>query len=196
MTTKRCFECEQDKPSDMFYKSRFAKDGLSLLCGYCLHKNGKLCSGCGKHKSIQEFPADKENFISYCQECINTKDPPDLSKWCSSCGKEKPQKDFRKNKRNEDGLASHCKQCRSFLRKRKKKCSGCRKEFLQDRSSKDDLTSYCLECTRKHNSNKRCSSCGKEKSRKDFHREGHNKDGLYSRCKKCRYAYRHSKKCL
>jgi len=85
----------------------------------------KICTKCGKEKSLPEFYKSvygKGGVESMCKECrqswnrnyhskANYLPQIEGNKRCAKCGKMVPVNDFSFNRRNKDGRGSYCKSC-------------------------------------------------------------------------------------
>jgi predicted RecA/RadA family phage recombinase len=152
----------------------------------------KVCSKCGKRKSVDKFFSNsiaKDGLHSQCKECnvesvkISLAKKKELieegtfafpkTKVCSICGKDKKAEDFSVNASTKDGLSSKCKDCYN-----EKQTAGLKKkkELMEDGSFVFPKT-------------KVCSVCGKRKKAESFNIHVGSKDGLHSKCKKCKAAY-------
>lgn len=188
---KWCNSCRTFKPLSEFHKCSSESSGLSYKCKECVkkeyHKNKKLvvkvevvvtekvCLGCGKLKSIDEFHNNKQfksGKHSRCKECVNAdirknqrgrKFPrrTEGTKLCSGCGVHRPVGDFNSCPTHSDGLTSWCKECVRGIEYERtaegfKVCSDCGlklpvEDFYTNKKVKDGLTARCKKCTNKAN---------------------------------------------
>jgi 5-methylcytosine-specific restriction endonuclease McrA len=88
---------------------------------------------------------------------------------CSSCGFIKPRTEFDKNRAARNGLALHCKSCKS--------------DEGKARSAKRVASGYVFV------ENKICSKCNSEQNRDAFGVCAGNRDGLHAWCKQCASAH-------
>lgn len=87
MKSKNCRVCKNRKELSEFYKHRYYKDGLAIICKTC----------------VLEYDRQRQ---------LNHPGPKTTgTKTCSMCKVEKSISEFTKRLRNKDGLRSCCKQC-------------------------------------------------------------------------------------
>jgi hypothetical protein len=126
-SSKTCFKCGDEKPSEEFHANKSSKDGRRDICKICrnnAHINElpvekeiiKTCNQCGEEKSLEDFPTDKRNKDNRggtCYTCFNEKRRVHRTKTCSKCIEEKSLEDFHVNKSSKDGRRGTCKLCQN-----------------------------------------------------------------------------------
>ena len=94
MTVKRCSRCKREKPRTAFGPNQRAKDGLDYRC--------RDCHRAYNREYRKKIAARKPDEIPI---------PPE--KRCPKCGVTRPVSDWHQNLAQLDGLAAHCKPCKS-----------------------------------------------------------------------------------
>lgn len=167
---KYCGRCKKLKPVSEFNKS--TAYGYQSFCKDCKHqryskqpkyepqtKGTKICSKCGKEKSILDFSISTQNATgrnTICRECISKYDASrtfsiqtEGTKFCPRCKKELPITNFSIARGNPTGRFYCCKDCaikfsHEIINKRCEICGS----FFKGRREKDK---YCPECKKKQN---------------------------------------------
>lgn len=170
MTEKKCGRCGKIKPISEF---DFSRDyGYQSFCKECKHsryseqpryepqtKGTKICSKCGKEKSILDFSISIQNTTgrnTICRECISKYDASrtfniqmEGTKYCPRCKQELPITNFSIARGNPTGRFYCCKDCAIKFSHEiiDKQCEICGNPF-KGRREKDK---YCPECKKKQN---------------------------------------------
>ncbi len=137
--TKRCSQCEQEKPLDAFDKASNQKSGYRSNCKECRNKpkprvvTSQTCNKRHIEKPIEEFHKSvrySTGHRSTCKDCsyelyapLKRKNPEatrrrtskpfvmPIVKTCYACHQEKPLEEFSKDKYQKDGHKIRCKAC-------------------------------------------------------------------------------------
>lgn len=112
---KNCGKCNQELPTENFYRNRSTKDGFSHYCKDCYKSNY------GSNRAFE----NRTHRVSV------------LEKQCTRCGVVKSVECFGNNKNTRDGLQCACKSCDSeYYRANREKY---KKRY---ESKRDDLIEY------------------------------------------------------
>ena len=208
---KICNRCQQAKDLTAFYSDHNTKDGLSRECRECLRErnrirrqsyrqklatgvpkfDSKMCTTCGKTKSLSEFcrvSGNRDGYSCSCRACSQAyarsyhkrlaarrqKGIPQIeTKRCSRCGREKAVSESHRAVGKIDGYAALCKECQATS-------STKYRERIADRDFED------IELVGR----KRCCLCGRQLPVEKFNYCRSSPDGLTSHCRGCGKEYK------
>ncbi|WP_081842766.1 endonuclease VII domain-containing protein [Actinomadura welshii] len=100
MSTKRCPDCGETKPTSEFWKLKASKDGLAYYC--------KICFGLRNARSYRKKQSKLGKPIKNYQR---RRQVPDGMKYCARCSQIKPVKEFGSNRAERTGLTTYCRPC-------------------------------------------------------------------------------------
>ncbi len=151
-----CVE-QAEQPADPFNASN--QEGK-----YIVKKATKVCTRCGKEKSLEEFAKkNKEKLRGYCKQCDaerqrnfykNNKKREDkqmtesvktITKICTKCGKEKSLEEFNNDKRGKYGCKSICRECEKVQKSEyRASIKTCTPEPLKPHFDTDNFKRYLM----------------------------------------------------
>jgi peptide methionine sulfoxide reductase MsrB len=99
--TKRCRDCEQDKPLDEFWRNKSSPDGLATYCIPCFKRRNRAASErrAAREGRVMRDPSNRPVDVS------------DGHRYCPSCQQVLPIEDFVRNRRTKSGWGSYCRPC-------------------------------------------------------------------------------------
>lgn len=97
ITTKICTKCKIEKELNLFYKSKYSKDGYKSICKVCCRLS------------------DEVHIINFNSDLVTV-----TEKICTTCGVNKPLDEYYVAKRADDGRQSCCIACVKQYRKNNK----------------------------------------------------------------------------
>jgi Recombination endonuclease VII len=139
MILKRCPDCGQEKPLEMFGVNRSRPDGLA-----------HYCKDCFRARAARSYRQRRQNAGFVVREVVVV---PDGHKFCRSCERTLPVTEFSVSRRQRDGLNSQCKQCKGARQRvhRLQRIYGLSAEDVQSRiDEQGGLCALCRERPAEH----------------------------------------------
>jgi hypothetical protein len=99
--TRRCPDCDQDKPLDEFWRNKSSSDGRATYCIPCFKRRNRAAS---ERRAMREGRAMREPS----NRPIHIADG---ERYCPSCQQVLPIEDFVRNRRTKSGFGSYCRPC-------------------------------------------------------------------------------------
>lgn len=115
--TKKCFSCRKVKNTTEYHKSRDGKYGVRGSCKECVNEKARIYRENNPEKVSETYERFKRKAAIESSENYSDKEVS----LCTKCGKYKPNTCFYKNKYRKEGVAAHCKECKSAYYKELRK---------------------------------------------------------------------------
>ncbi|MEU8803382.1 endonuclease VII domain-containing protein [Spirillospora sp. NPDC048819] len=105
MSSKKCPDCGESKPTTDFWKLKASKDGLAYYC--------KACFGLRNSRSYRQKQARLGKQVKAYQR---RRQVPEGMKYCPRCEKVKPVDEFGRNRSEESGITGYCRPCHNLIK--------------------------------------------------------------------------------